>query len=634
MGRFRARTPLPPGFGTIWLAVAIDLIGFGIVLPILPIYARRFHTTAFQATLLVAAFSAASLVCSPIWGRISDRFGRRPVLLVSLAGTAVGSLLTGLAGGLAVLLIGRIIDGASGASVSVAQAAASDLATPAARPRLFGLLGAAFGVGFVAGPALGALAALWGPRLPFFLAAGLATINTLVALRRLPETRSPGLRPRPRRPGSLAALAGGRGVVPLLGVAFCALAAFGGFEATFALFGQTHLGLGIASAAAVFSIVGLVLVVVQAGLVQPVVARFGEKRTLVGGLLANAAGLVVLADARSWALRRAGAPSADGRPGAGPDHDGDARGDAVGPGRPGPGSRSSAVRRRPGSGGGAGSGRSPPRRGCLGNPLSVRGGADAGGGGPGPRPRPLVARPARRPKRCYSGVTNASPRRLAMTDFSMALNEDQLTLQKWVHDFAENVVRPAAHEWDEREETPWPIIEEAARIGLYSFDFVASMFADPTGLSVPVVMEEMAWGDAGIGLAIFGTTLGVAGIFGTGTREQIAEWLPQCFGTPDKIALAAFCVSEPDAGSDVSSMRTRATYDEATDEWVLNGTKTWITNGGIADIHVVVATVDPDLKGARPGQLRRAPRDEGSVTGPEVQEDGHPGLAHRRGGPR
>jgi predicted MFS family arabinose efflux permease len=301
MGRFRARTPLPPGFGTIWLAVAIDLIGFGIVLPILPIYARRFHTTAFQATLLVAAFSAASLVCSPLWGRISDRFGRRPVLLVSLAGTAVGSLLTGLAGGLAVLLIGRIIDGASGASVSVAQAAASDLATPAARPRLFGLLGAAFGVGFVAGPALGALAALWGPRLPFFLAAGLATINTFVALRRLPETRPPGLQPRPRRPGSLAALAGGRGVVPLLGVAFCALAAFGGFEATFALFGQTHLGLGIASAAAVFSIVGLVLVVVQAGLVQPVVARFGEKRTLVGGLLANAAGLVVLADARSWA---------------------------------------------------------------------------------------------------------------------------------------------------------------------------------------------------------------------------------------------------------------------------------------------------------------------------------------------
>jgi MFS family permease len=281
--------------------VAIDLIGFGIVLPILPIYARRFHTTAFQATLLVAAFSAASLICSPIWGRISDRFGRRPVLLVSLAGTAVGSLLTGLAGGLALLVVGRVIDVASGASVSVAQAAVADLASPPARPRLFGLLGAAFGIGFVAGPALGALAALSGPRLPFFLAAGLATANTIVALRRLPETRPPGLTPSPRRPGSLAALVGGRGVLPVLGAAFCALAAFSGFEATFALFGQQHLGLGIASAAAVFTAVGVVLVVVQAGLVQPVVGRFGERPTLVGGLLVNAAGLVVLADARSWA---------------------------------------------------------------------------------------------------------------------------------------------------------------------------------------------------------------------------------------------------------------------------------------------------------------------------------------------
>src|ERR1700757_2384432 len=186
-----------------------------------------------------------------------------------------------------------------------------------------------------------------------------------------------------------------------------------------------------------------------------------------------------------------------------------------------------------------------------------------------------------------------------MSEFSLELNEDQLQIQKWVHDFAESVIRPAAHEWDEREETPWPIIEEAARIGLYSLDFVANLFSDPTGISTPMVMEEMAWGDAGIGLAIFGTTLGVAGIFANGTPEQIGEWLPQCFGTPEKVALAAFCVSEPDAGSDVSSMRTKAVYDEAKDEWVLNGTKTWITNGGITKvptIHVVVASVDPDLK--------------------------------------
>jgi alkylation response protein AidB-like acyl-CoA dehydrogenase len=183
-----------------------------------------------------------------------------------------------------------------------------------------------------------------------------------------------------------------------------------------------------------------------------------------------------------------------------------------------------------------------------------------------------------------------------MPDFSLDLNEDQLQIQKWVHDFAENVIRPVAHEWDEREETPWPVIEQAAEIGLYSFDFVANAFADPTGLLLPVVMEEIAWGDAGIGLAIFGTTLGVAGIFSNGTPEQIMEWVPQCFqGENGRLQTAAFAVSEPDAGSDVSSLRTRAVYDEARDEWVINGTKTWITNGGIADVHVVVASVDPAL---------------------------------------
>jgi acyl-CoA dehydrogenase len=200
-----------------------------------------------------------------------------------------------------------------------------------------------------------------------------------------------------------------------------------------------------------------------------------------------------------------------------------------------------------------------------------------------------------------------------MTDFSLDLNEDQLQIQKWVHDFAETVIRPAAAEWDEKEETPWPIIEEAAKIGLYSLDFLANAFADPTGLSLPITMEEMFWGDAGIGLAIFGTTLGVVGLLGNGTPEQIGEWLPQCFGTADDIKLAAFGVSEPDAGSDVSSLRARAVYDEGKDEWVLNGTKTWITNGGIADVHVLVLAVDTEL-GSR-GQAAF------------VVPKGHPGIS-------
>jgi alkylation response protein AidB-like acyl-CoA dehydrogenase len=186
-----------------------------------------------------------------------------------------------------------------------------------------------------------------------------------------------------------------------------------------------------------------------------------------------------------------------------------------------------------------------------------------------------------------------------MSDFSLELNDDQLQLQQWVHDFAKDVIRPVAPEYDQREETPWPVIEEAAKIGLYSWDFIANCFSDKTGLTFPVISEELTWGDAGIALAIMGTTLGVSGIVGNGTPEQIAEWVPECFGTADDIHLAAFAVSEPDAGSDVSSLRTRAVYDEAKDEWVLNGTKTWITNGGITKVptvHVVVAAVEPDLK--------------------------------------
>ncbi len=183
-----------------------------------------------------------------------------------------------------------------------------------------------------------------------------------------------------------------------------------------------------------------------------------------------------------------------------------------------------------------------------------------------------------------------------MADYSLDLPEDVIQIQKWVHDFAENQIRPAAHEWDEREEFPWPVVQEAAKIGLYSFDFMANAMMDPSGLTLPVAIEEMFWGDAGIGLSIFGSGLAAAGISGMGTPDQVLEWVPQCYGTADKIQLGAFCVSEPDAGSDVSSLRTKAVYDQANDEWVINGTKAWITNGGIADIHVVVATVDPNLK--------------------------------------
>src|ERR687898_894296 len=179
--------------------------------------------------------------------------------------------------------------------------------------------------------------------------------------------------------------------------------------------------------------------------------------------------------------------------------------------------------------------------------------------------------------------------------FSLELSQDQKDIRDWVHGFAENVVRPAAHEWDEREETPWPVIQEAAKIGLYGFEGMAQFFADPSGLQLPIVNEELFWGDAGIGMSIMGTTLAVAGIFSAGTPEQLGEWVPQCFGTADDPKVGAFCSSEPDAGSDVSNIRTTAKYDEAKDEWVLNGQKAWATNGGIANVHVVIASVDRQL---------------------------------------
>jgi acyl-CoA dehydrogenase len=182
-----------------------------------------------------------------------------------------------------------------------------------------------------------------------------------------------------------------------------------------------------------------------------------------------------------------------------------------------------------------------------------------------------------------------------MAEFSLDLNEEQRELREWVHGFAEGTIRPAAAEWDEREETPWPLIQEAAKIGLYGFEFLANCWADPSGLSLCLANEELFWGDAGIGLAIMGTSLAVAAIYASGTPDQLVEWVPQCFGDADAPAVAAFCSTEPEAGSDVSAMRTRARYDEASDEWVLSGQKAYATNGGIAGVHVVTASVDPEL---------------------------------------
>ena len=176
-------------------------------------------------------------------------------------------------------------------------------------------------------------------------------------------------------------------------------------------------------------------------------------------------------------------------------------------------------------------------------------------------------------------------------DFS--LSEHHLELQKWAHEFAEREIRPVAAEYDESEEFPWPVVRKAAESGLYSLDIFLQHQQDETGLTLPVIMEEIFWGCAGIGLAIFGTGLSLAALAGGGTQDQLFTWAPKMFGTPEEPAVGAYAVTEPQAGSDVRSLRTRAVRDG--DDWILNGTKVFITNGGVASVYLVVATVDPEL---------------------------------------
>jgi alkylation response protein AidB-like acyl-CoA dehydrogenase len=169
----------------------------------------------------------------------------------------------------------------------------------------------------------------------------------------------------------------------------------------------------------------------------------------------------------------------------------------------------------------------------------------------------------------------------------------QREILDWVRGFADEHIAPVSAEYDREEKTPWPVIKAAAEAGLYSLDFFAETMADPSGTLLAMVVEELCSYDLGITLSLFGTALPLASIMANGTPEQMGIWLPRCFGTTENPEVAAFIASEPDAGSDVGAIRTRAV--RVGDEWVINGTKTWGTNGGIADVHVITAVVDPAL---------------------------------------
>jgi multidrug resistance protein len=290
---------MPAGYWIIWTTVALDLVGFGIIVPILGRYAERFGANGLQVGLMFASFSVAQMVFAPILGRISDKVGRKPVIVFSLIGTAVGSFVTGAAGALWVLFLGRILDGASGASVAVAQGAVADIAPPEQRARLMGMLGAAFGVGFVVGPALGGLAALGGPHVPFYLAGSIAAVNAVAAMIRLPETK-PDTSHITEKHQRGTALSPALKRFALVG--FLSMLGFAGFEATFSIWGEKQFGFTEGSASIVFVFVGVTLVAVQGGLIGPLTQRLGSRKLLRIGLSLVAVGLLLLGLSNTWPL--------------------------------------------------------------------------------------------------------------------------------------------------------------------------------------------------------------------------------------------------------------------------------------------------------------------------------------------
>lgn len=292
----------PRGFWVVWTTVALDLVGFGIVIPVLPLYAEDYGASPAVATAVLATFSAFQMAAAPLWGRLSDRVGRKPVLIVALVGSAAGSLVTGMAGALWVLFLGRALDGASGSSYAVGQAAVADLAGPADRPRLLGLLAAAFGLGFVVGPLIGSLAALGSRELPFYVAAGLAGVNALVATVRLPSGSAIAAASGPDRLGPLAALGGaGRAMRRLALLAFVGMVGFAGFESTFAmLLDRRFPQLDDPSIYGLFASIGLVMVLVHTRLVGPANDRLGTSGALRVSLCLVGIGMLVLALGGAW----------------------------------------------------------------------------------------------------------------------------------------------------------------------------------------------------------------------------------------------------------------------------------------------------------------------------------------------
>jgi DHA1 family tetracycline resistance protein-like MFS transporter len=283
----------------IFLTIFVNLVGFGIIVPLLPFYAERFNASPLVIGLLFAIFSLCQLVASPVLGDWSDRYGRRPVLVFSLAGTVVSFVMLALAQSVVMLFLARMVDGLSGGNISTARAYVADITEPKDRARAFGLIGAAFGLGFIIGPALSGVLAQVSITAPIWAAAGITLAATLMAWFWLPETvhRAHAGTGMPFR--NVAEMMQRPGLRRVLAIDFIYWFSFAIFQTTFALFASARFGFDAARTGYFLAGFGVLGAIIQGGFIRPIVHRLGDKPTLILGLLCGASGLVAAALAHS-----------------------------------------------------------------------------------------------------------------------------------------------------------------------------------------------------------------------------------------------------------------------------------------------------------------------------------------------
>lgn len=289
----RQRSPL----FVLFLTVFIDLVGFGIVIPVLPLYAENFHATPMAIGWLTGIYSGMQIIFTPILGKLSDRFGRRPVLLVSIAGTAVGFALMGMAQSLTLLFVARILAGITGGNISIPQAYIADVTAPEKRSHAMGMIGAAFGLGFTFGPLIGGLMSRISYGAPFFFAAGLAVANAVLVYFILPESLSREHRAKPHEQASIAEVfRHGRGAMFALVVAtyFFLIAGFAIMTTLFALFTEKRFGYDAHANGYLFGFIGIIAVIVQGGLIGRLVRTFGEVALARTGMILTTLSLALL----------------------------------------------------------------------------------------------------------------------------------------------------------------------------------------------------------------------------------------------------------------------------------------------------------------------------------------------------